>query len=110
MEGKVPVLMERFTIERLVGDIALEIFFSTTVGTESRAQYESDDSESKLSISSKVAGVKEWSGGGGEGGRERAGVEKMLVCRLKCSFEILSEKYVTNSCGRAARGNDVGRE
>ena len=43
MEGKVPVVMERFTIERIVGDIALEIFFSTVVGTESRSQYESDD-------------------------------------------------------------------
>ena len=64
----------------------LEISFSTVVGTGSRSQYESDDS-----ISSKVAGVKEWSRGGGEGGRERAGVEEGLVCRLKCSFEILSE-------------------
>ena len=25
VEGKVPVVMERFTIERIVGDIALEI-------------------------------------------------------------------------------------
>ena len=37
-------------------------------------------------------------------------MEKGLVCRLKCSFEILSEKCVANSCGRAARGDDVGRE
>ena len=51
--------MERFTIERIVGDIALEIVFSTVVGTGSRSQYESDDLESRLSISSKVAGVKE---------------------------------------------------
>ena len=43
VEGKVPVVMERFTIERTVGDIALEIFFSTVVGTGSRSQYESDD-------------------------------------------------------------------
>ena len=43
MEGKVPVVMERFTIERIVGDIALEIFFITVVGTGSRSQYESDD-------------------------------------------------------------------
>ena len=43
MEGKVPVVMERFTIERIVGDIPLEIFFSTVVGTVSRSQYESDD-------------------------------------------------------------------
>ena len=33
-----------------------------------------------------------------------------LICRLKCSFEILAEKCVENSCGRAARGDDVGRE
>ena len=76
------MVMERFTIERIVGDIALEIFFSTVVGTGSRSQYESDDCESKLSISSTVAGVKEWSRGC-EGGRERAGVEEGLVCRLK---------------------------
>ena len=42
-KGKVPVVMERFTIKRIVGDIALEIFFSTVVGTGSRSQYESDD-------------------------------------------------------------------
>ena len=48
----------RFTIERIVGDIALEIFFSTVVGIGSRSQYESDDLESRLSISSKVAGGK----------------------------------------------------
>ena len=41
MEGKVPVVMERFTIERIVVVIALEIFFSTVVGTGSRSQYES---------------------------------------------------------------------
>ena len=70
VEGNVPVVMERFTIERIVGDIALEIFFSTVVGTGSRSQYESDDSESRLSISNKMADMKEWSKGGGEGGRE----------------------------------------
>ena len=43
VEGKVPVVMERFTIERIVGNIALDIFFSTVVGTRSRSQYESDD-------------------------------------------------------------------
>ena len=32
-----------FTIEMIVGDIALEIFFSTVVETSSRSQYESDD-------------------------------------------------------------------
>ena len=41
----VPVVMESFTIEMVVGDIELEIFFSiyTVVGTGSRSQYESDD-------------------------------------------------------------------
>ena len=43
VEGKVPVVMEKSIIERIVGDIALNIFFSTVVGTESRSQYESDD-------------------------------------------------------------------
>ena len=70
VEGKVPVVMERFPIERIVGDIALAIIFSMVVGTGSKSQYESDDEESRLSISSKVAGVKEWSREGGEGGRE----------------------------------------
>ena len=41
VEEKVPMVMERFTIERIVGDIALEI--STVVGAGSRSQYESDD-------------------------------------------------------------------
>ena len=43
MEEKVPVVVGRFTIERIVGDIVLDIFFSTVVGTGSRSQYESDD-------------------------------------------------------------------
>ena len=43
VEGKVPVFIERFMIERIVADIALEIFFSTVIGTGSRSQYESDD-------------------------------------------------------------------
>ena len=43
VEGKVSVVMKIFTIERIVGNIALEIFFSTVVGTGSRSQYESDD-------------------------------------------------------------------
>ena len=43
VERKLPVVMERFTIERIVGDLALEIFFSTVIGTGSRSQYESDD-------------------------------------------------------------------
>ena len=37
------MVMERFTIERIVGDIALEIFFSMVVGIGTRLQYESDD-------------------------------------------------------------------
>ena len=43
VEGKVPVVMERFTIEMIVGDIALEILFSTVIGTVSRSHYKSDD-------------------------------------------------------------------
>ena len=43
LEGNVPVVMERFTIERIVADIAFKIFCSTVVGIESRSQYESDD-------------------------------------------------------------------
>ena len=43
VEGKVPVVMERFTIKRIVEDIALEIFFSRVVETGSRSQCESDD-------------------------------------------------------------------
>ena len=42
-EGKIPVVMERFAIERIVEDILLEIVFSTLVRTGSRSQYESDD-------------------------------------------------------------------
>ena len=38
VEGKVSVVMEIFTIERIFGDIALENFFSTVVGTGSRSQ------------------------------------------------------------------------
>ena len=37
------MVIERFTIERIVEDIALEIFFSTMVEIGSRSQYESDD-------------------------------------------------------------------
>ena len=37
VEGAVPVVTGRFTIERIVEDIALEIFFSTVVGTGSRS-------------------------------------------------------------------------
>ena len=37
------MVMERCTMERIVGDIALEIFFSTVIGTGSRSQYESVD-------------------------------------------------------------------
>ena len=59
IEEKVPAVVEKFTIERIVGDIALEIFFSTMVETGSRSQFELDDLKSRLSISNKVAGVKE---------------------------------------------------
>ena len=31
VEGKVPVVMERFTIEKTVGDIALEIYVSPCI-------------------------------------------------------------------------------
>ena len=57
VERKVSEVMERFTIKRIVGYISLKILFSTVVRRGSRSQYESD---SKLSISSKVAGVNEW--------------------------------------------------
>ena len=43
VKGKVTVVMERYTIEKTVGDISLDIFFSTVLGTGSRSQYESDD-------------------------------------------------------------------
>ena len=43
VDGKVAVVIETFTIERIVGDIALKIFFSTVVGARLRSQYESDD-------------------------------------------------------------------
>ena len=43
MEGKVPVVMERFTIERIGGDIAFKIFFRSVVGAGSRLQYELGD-------------------------------------------------------------------
>ena len=60
-EGKVPVVIERFTIERRVSSISLQILFSKVIGTGSKSQYESD---CRLLISSKVAGVKQWSRGG----------------------------------------------
>ena len=43
VEGKVPVVMKRFTIERIVEDIALKFFFNTVVGTGLKSQYVSDD-------------------------------------------------------------------
>ena len=42
VEWMVPEVMERFTIDSIVGDISLEIFFGTMVETGSRSQYESD--------------------------------------------------------------------
>ena len=41
MEGKIPVVMERCTTERIVRDTELNNLFNTVV--ESRSQYESDD-------------------------------------------------------------------
>ena len=43
MEGKVSVVLERFTIDRIDRDIALKIVISTVVATGSRSQYKSDD-------------------------------------------------------------------
>ena len=43
VEEKLPVVMERFTIDRIVGDIALEIFFSYGGRNRIEIQYESDD-------------------------------------------------------------------
>ena len=37
VEWMIPVVVERFTIERIVGDIALEIFCSMVVGTGLRS-------------------------------------------------------------------------
>ena len=41
--GREPVVMERLSIERIIEDISLQIFFSTVVGTGLRSQYDSDD-------------------------------------------------------------------
>ena len=71
--GKVPVVMETFIIERIVLRYCVGNFLSTVVGTGSRSQYESDDWKSKLSISSKVAGVKGWSRGGVKVGENALG-------------------------------------
>ena len=74
-EGKMPVSMERLTIERIVGDISFAIFLRTVVGIGSRSQDELDDWNSSLMISSKVARVKEEKDGrvrvvsSGQGGR-----------------------------------------
>ena len=54
--------------------------------------------------------MKEWSRGGVKVAENELGWKRGLVCKLKCSFEILSEKYVANRCGRAIRGDNVGRE
>ena len=40
VEEKVQEVLEGFTIERIVEDIALEIFFSTVLGIGSRSHYE----------------------------------------------------------------------
>ena len=51
-------------------------------------------------ISSKEAEVKEWSGGGDQDIRERAGVEEVLAYGLKCSLKILSEKEAKAEAGQ----------
>ena len=53
------VRRERLTIERIVGDISLAIFLRTVVRIGSRSQDELDDWDSKLVISSRMAGAKE---------------------------------------------------
>ena len=56
-----------------------------------------------------MAEEKEWSRRGVKVAEKELGWKRgWFVRKLKCSFEILSEKYVANSCGRAARGDDVG--
>ena len=62
-EGNMLVRRETLTIERIEGDISLVIFFRTVVGIGWRSQDKLEDWDSKLVISSKVAGVKEVSGG-----------------------------------------------
>ena len=81
------MVMERFTIERIVGDIALEIFLSTVVGTGSISQYQSmiervncrfrvrwqewkSGVEERVMVAEREREREIWRGGG-------------LVCRLK---------------------------
>ena len=58
MERKVPVRRERLTIERIVGEISLDIFLRTVVKMGSMLQHELGDWESRCKISDRVAGVK----------------------------------------------------
>ena len=53
-----------------MGDISLAILSRTVVGIGSRSQEELDDWDSKLVISSMVAGVKEEKEKGGDGGEQ----------------------------------------
>ena len=43
-------------------------------------------------------------------GENELGWKRGWFVGLKCSFEILSEKYMANSCDRATRGDGVGRK
>ena len=58
MERKVQVRRERLTMERIVGEISLDIFLRTVVKMESMLQYELGDWECRSKISDRVAGVK----------------------------------------------------
>ena len=88
---------ERLTIWRIVGAISVAMFLRTLVGTGSRSQDEFDELERRLVISRMVGGVKDSRLGGSVGGGMSAEVEAGFECRLKCSLEMLSVKYVANS-------------
>ena len=92
VEGKVPVRRDRLTIDKMVGDIASAMCLRTIVGIGSRSQNEFGDLEIRLCISGMVAGVKVESGGGGVEGGKWTGVEEGLLCKLRWSFDVLSEK------------------
>ena len=59
------MVMKIFTIERIVGDISLEIVFSTVVGTGLRSQYQMIEIVNCLFRVRKREG--KWSRGGGRG-------------------------------------------
>ena len=87
-DGKVPVRRERLIIERIVWDSSLPIFLITLVGILSRSHDELNVWDSKLVISSWVAGVKEVKEVEGKGDGWWAGVRIGLVCKLKWNFDI----------------------